>query len=363
MGGYFVDTPKEYGQTTFLARRVRPILEGQLGDRTAFRIVPEFGSSSFNLLDAYIDFKVFDWLSLRGGKFKEPVGLERLQTINHAFFPEFAFPTSLLPNRDVGLQAFGEIGGGIVNYAVGVFNGTLDGGSNDVDVNDGKDIAGRVFLQPFLKTDLPALQGLGFGVAGTYGQQEGSVSVPNLASFKTPAQQNFFRYNNDAAANNVTIAAGKNWRFTPQLYYSWGPVGLLSEYVLSQQKVSKNNVLAKLNHQAFQATASVVLTGEKASYKGIKPKKPFQPKLGQWGAVELAGRYHLLDVDDDTFPIFATDTKSATKATSFGGGVNWYLNQNLKLATSYDHTFFKGGAATGNRPQEKLVTLRLQVGF
>ena len=55
------------------------------------------------------------WISLisreqkfRFGKFKPPVGLERLVSDSDMLFVERALPTDLVPNRDVGVQVYGE---------------------------------------------------------------------------------------------------------------------------------------------------------------------------------------------------------------------------------------------------------------
>lgn len=366
-GRIFPGLPEALGQNTFLLRRVRPIVEGTVFDRFSFRITPDFGGGVVVLQDGYADVRFWPELKLRVGKFKEPVGLERLQSANNLLFVERGFPTSLAPNRDVGVQLFGDIAGGLVSYAVGLFDGVYDGGSTDGDNNDGKDIVGRIFVQPFLKTEIAPLKGLGIGVAGTYGEQKGTATTPNLPSYKTAGQLTFFRYINDAAtataAANTTVASGKVFRLSPQLYYSWGPFGLLGEYVRSSQQVTNNNGAATLTHQAWQAAASFVLTGEKASYKGVKPKNPFSLKEGKWGAVELAARYNELRIDSDTFPNFAKPTQSASRARAFGGGVNWYLNDNVKLVADYEQTLFAGGATTGNRKTERVIESRLEVAF
>ena len=64
---------------------------------------------------------------------------------------------------------------GLLNYAVGIFNGGADGGSGDIDrTDDEKDVAARLFAHPFKDTEIEALQGLGIGAAGTYGNQQGT---------------------------------------------------------------------------------------------------------------------------------------------------------------------------------------------
>ncbi len=44
-------------------------------------------------------------------------------------------------------------------------------------------------------------------------------------------------------------------------------------------------------------------------------------------------------------------------------GVNWYLTQNYKWSLNYDVTSFDGGAATGDRPDERALFTRFAVGF
>lgn len=360
---FFIDLPQNLGNNNFVARRVRPIIEAQLFDRFGVRIVPDFGGGTAVLQDGYIDVRFLPEIKLRGGKFKEPVGLERLQSANNLLFVERALPTSLVPNRDLGFQLFGDIAGGLFSYAVGAFTGVFDGGSADGDNNDGKDIAGRIFAQPFLKTEIESLKGLGIGVAGTFGKQKGSATSPNLPNFKTAGQQTFFKYINDTTTPNVTVASGKVFRFAPQASYYWGRFGFLGEYVRSSQEVTNTSGTALLHHQAWQTAASFLLTGDKASAKGVKPKNPIKPSEGKWGAVELAGRYNELRVDSDAFPTFADPTASASRARAFGFGVNWYLNDNVKVVADYEHTLFAGGAKTGNRPSEKVVETRLEVAF
>jgi len=56
---------------------------------------------------------------------------------------------------------------------------------------------GRFFLLPFKNTAATALQGLGLGVAGSTGTQQGGAASPSLPSYRTPAQQTYFSYRSD----------------------------------------------------------------------------------------------------------------------------------------------------------------------
>ena len=360
---------------SFLIRRARPIIEGTTFGKLDYRVMLDFGSqaslSTANnalLQDAYANLRLLPEFQIQAGKFKEPVGLERLQSGSNLLFAERAYPTQLVPNRDVGVQLQGDLFRGALRYETGVFNGVADGGSGDFDSTDpDKDVAGRLFAQPFKNTDIGPLQGLGFGVSGTSGNQEGS-----LRPFVSEGLQRFFTYRTSSTAGSPNVLAdGTHWRLSPQAYYYWGPFGLLAEYALSSQDVRQAGggagagAVETLAHTGWQVAASYFLTGEPNSFKTVNPKSPVTFKGGGgWGAIEVAARISQLSVDEDAFPIFANPATAATEALSFGLGVNWHLNRNLKFTVDYGHTEFD--AADGNpfaAQSEDVVISRLQFSF
>jgi phosphate-selective porin OprO/OprP len=194
---------------------------------------------------------------------------------------------------------------------------------------------------------------LGVGFAGTAGSQQGLLSA-----LRTPAQTIFFNY------TAGTLAAGSRNVISPQAYYYWGPFGLLGEYVQSVQDVKKGTTLGEIDNQAWQVAASYVLTGEKASFKSVTPRRQFSPANGSFGAVELTGRYTQLNVDNDAFILkFADSTTSARQARTWTAGVNWYFSKNLKFEVNYEQSHFRGGSAIGDRSTEKLILSRFQIYF
>jgi len=360
---FFLDDPGDVATDTFVLRRVRPIVEGTVFGWVDFRVMPDFGGGATVLQDAYVDLKPSTALRLRAGKFKPPVGLERLQSATSLLFVERAFPTSLVPNRDLGLQIFGDVLDERLSYAIGVFNGVTDGGSGDGDASDGKDVAGRLFARPFRKDGPPALRGLGLGIAASSGRQSGTRTAPGLPAFKTSGQLTFFGYTAGATAADTVIADGTRWRLSPQATYTWGPVGLLAEYVSSTQDVRKGTIERSLTHRAWQVAATYVLFGGSASFEGVKPGKPFRPGTGGWGALEVVGRVSRLRVDPDTFPVFADATAAAGTARSWALGLGWSLNASLRLLTDYERTSFDAGSKAGDRDPESLLISRLQIAW
>ncbi len=103
---------------TFLLRRVRPTIEGTFGGIYDFRFTPDFGGGRSVIIDAYVAARFNPGATLTVGKFKPPVGLERLQSGSDLRFIERGLPTFLVPNRDIGAQLSGEFGGGKVAYQV-----------------------------------------------------------------------------------------------------------------------------------------------------------------------------------------------------------------------------------------------------
>lgn len=376
-GRFFLNDEATLRSNTFLLRRVRPVLEGTVFKSYDFRIMPDFGGGTASIQDAYVRVSYWPQARLQFGKFKSPVGLERLQSGTALLFAERGLPTNLVPNRDVGAQLDGDLGTGAFTYAIGVFNGVTDGGSADTEPssNDGKDVAARIFAHPFKATEVESLQGLGVGIAGSFGHQQGTQAAPNLPTYRTPAQQTLFSYAGAVAATGTTpvvpavTADGTLTRLSPQAYYYWGPFGLLGEYARSSQEVIRGAAnSAKLTHSAQQVAVSYVLTGEAASFKGVKPKRSFEPGTEGWGALELKARYNKLTVDEDAFPTYASPTASAQEASAWAVGLNWYLSPAVKFFLDYEVTTFKGGgggttAAPLDRENESVILERFQIVF
>jgi phosphate-selective porin OprO/OprP len=361
-GRFFAEDTADAAINTFQLRRARADLQGTMYSLYDFRLYMDFAGSQVELLDAYLDARFTPALRVRAGKFKVPMGLERLQTPWNVLFPERGFPTALVPNRDVGIQLHGTLGGSLLEYQAGVFNGTLDGGNQDLDASDSKDVVGRVFVQPFSRTRGP-LRGLGIGVAASTGTQEGSAAAPLLPSFRTPGREIFARYRTDGTAPNTALADGRRTRLAPQGYWYAGPVGVLAEYTISRQEYRRAEETEELENRAWMVEAAFALTGETESFRGITPARPADPARGEWGAVELVARAHSLQLDEDAFPLFADPARSQQGATAYGAGVNWYLNRAVRFLLAWERTTFDAAADAIERPAENTLIGRVQVAF
>lgn len=355
------------GNDGFILRRARPIFSGTVFHDFDYNFTPDFGGSTVQIFDAYVNYHYNSALQLETGKFKAPIGLEALMDDRNLLFNERSLVTDLVPNRDLGVELHGDVLGGLFSYGVGAFSGGFDYNGTTVNTpqEDDKAFEGRLFFQPFKASDLQPLRGLGFGVAGTYlaNHPQTNSATGLTPGYTTDGQQKFFTYSSGVNAN------GAGWRAVPQAYYFYGPLGLLGEYAISDQQVSSAKKTADLQNTAWEATGSWVLTGEDAAYSGVTPLHPFNPRNGDWGSWQLVARYAALSVDDKAFAdSFANPAKSADGAHEWSVGLNWYLNRNVRADLSFSHTWFDGFTgkpAPGVVPAqaENVLFSRLQLAF
>jgi phosphate-selective porin OprO/OprP len=363
---------KDVGSTFFL-NRVRPILTGSLGKYYNFNITPDFGQGKVTLQDAYINMTYWDYASLRAGKFKAPLDLERLQSDRDLEFSERSEIQNLVPNRDTGFTLHGRLLDGRVFYDAALMNGVPNNtasDTNDLDNNDGKDFVGRIFATPFELSENRWLKGLGFGFAGSYGDERGNTT----STYKTYGMSTWFTYN-----KGVT-ASGLRARIEPQLYYYWRSFGLLAEYAQDEHSLNRfitvgQNPNKRLINRTdtftdtgYVVQGSYILTGEDANYGWVKPYHQFDPRNGFWGAWEVAARVSNVAAQSRQFQLgFANPSVSAEEATEWSVGVNWYLTPNVKWQFDYANTFFNGGAGTTaapkDRPNESVFESQLQISF
>ena len=348
---------------SFVLRRARPIIEGTVFRDFDFQFTPEFGGSSTVVRDAYVNYRYNEALQFRAGKMKSPGNLERWQPVAAHPFVERSFVSSLWPVRELGFMLHGQLwpsdddfakslaAEGLVNYAVGLFNGTGDGRAADnSDFDSDKTFEGRLFFHPFLKSGSKPIERFGIGVSGNYGEMQGDRGLPDDFSYL-----------------GAVTADGLQWRLGPQAYWYWGPFGLYGEYSISSQRLEREaapftSLCAE--NTAWTVGASWMLTGEESTFRTLTPRKNFDPHVGGWGALQAVIRYSYFDLDNDLFPNFADSMELPTRAESWSFGLNWYLNRNVRASFNYIYTDLKGGqsGSVGDFGKNALLT-RLQVAF
>jgi phosphate-selective porin OprO/OprP len=355
-GRFAVDDGEEQVVDTFAFRRLRPYLRGRFSRRFEFHLNPDFAGGTLVVQDAYVDTVFAPEFRIRAGKGKTPFGLERLHSASNLLFFSRALPTALAPNRDLGIQALGDIHDGVVSYQAGLMNGVPDGGSSDLDTGDGKDVSGRLVVRPFTRIGTSPLRGFGVALAASTGRQAGASALP---AFRTQsAEQPYFAYSGGA------VADGSRWRYSPQAFYYFKRFGGFAEYVHTDTPVREGLARGDISHDAWQVALSYVLTGENATAAaaGVRPRAAFDFGNGGPGAFQVAARYHTLEVEEQAIALGFAAPGSSRKADSWTIGLNWYLTANFRYTFNFERTVFDDDP-DGLRPAENAFVFRTQAAF
>jgi phosphate-selective porin OprO/OprP len=329
-GGY------DYSNGTDI-RRARFGFDGTAYGKFKYRIEAEFVKGTVNLLDAYLSYALNPKWSVTVGQQKAPYGLEANSTDALNSFLE----------RGMANNAFGAVGaerrvGATVNYAtdhinatVGVFGTGETIGRNSTTPDEGYSVNARLVWEPIIDTDKLVHLGV-----------SGYRATNFAANTLTLSDRPNTRVDNGAiesVAINGTNAAGvqtgaKNATYLgAEAAFVRGPFSVQGEY--NRLSVDRFGVAPTVKFDGFYVFGSWFLTGESRTFKGgvvdrLKPFSDFNPADGNWGAVELLARYDQLNLTDRQL------SPLTRKATSWTGGLSWYLNPNTKILFNYIR--FKG---------------------
>jgi phosphate-selective porin OprO/OprP len=219
----------------------------------------------------------------------------------------------------------------------------VTGGAEHLDT-----VAARLFAAP----TGGRIAGLGIGVAATVGNREEPPSA-----YRTIGHQTFWR------PRQGVVADGEAARLAGLVDYFHGPFGLLCEYIVSRQELRLGAATGEVEHRAWNLTMTWVLTGEDATFDGVEPGHDVDFN-GTWGsrvpgAWQLVARATGLDVDDDSFPVFADPMQSSSRATTLGIGLHWIVDTRIRLTLDYNATELAGGALD----DEHVAIARVQLRF
>ena len=344
----------ESATNEILLRRIRPIIQGDAGP-FSWRIMPEL-AGTVRILDAWVDTSLSEQSYLRVGKMKQVVGYERLQSFSKGLFVERGLPSVLTPTRDMGIEYHFSPTSNQWEATLGLYDGTLDDTDLSTNANIDKhsmDFGFRLACFPWKKSDESSLKNLTFGIAATFGCE--GVTINNSdrdqrIRYRTSGRNTFFCYNDGVAID------GERNRLNAFMSWYNGPFGWLSEWVLSTNELSWKGQTDTIGASAWTAQLGWVLTGESASYNGLKPKNPMGSGNG-YGAFELGIRVHQLNIEDAAFVSDSAwsyaRSNSVQNATAYGLALNWYLTDNVLFATNFEITDFSGLGA--NKPTEKAL--------
>jgi phosphate-selective porin OprO/OprP len=316
------------GPTLDVAKR-RVGIEGRITSAIEFEVEYETADPDDPWRDVFVNFRKFDIVQVRAGKFKLPFSLDETTSATNLDFVNRSLAASTLaPGRDIGVMVHGRIHRGLVRYEIGAFehDGRNAKPRGSTRVFGGRTIAGRIGVQPFDGRRTPFADLL-FGAAWADSDvQEGFSSLRGETVFGADF------YDSDYWVQGARRRRGLEARWRPGPFsVKWEAIDVRESRV--EQSVDDRD-LSPLRAKGWYLSGTWALTGEAKADGLNRPRRPFLQ--GGPGAIELSGRVERLAFDSvakgeapSTSP--RADVVMGNAARVVTVGVNWYWNRWVKM--------------------------------
>ncbi|AMV37769.1 porin [Planctomyces sp. SH-PL62] len=330
--------------------RQRFIIAGRLSKPIEYDASLESSYGTVNLLNAFVNFHYDDRLMVKFGRFKVPYLYEYYAISNADLLqPERSvFGANFGLNRGAGAQAWGQLFAKRLDYAVGLFDGPRN---QQLDFNAAKDVIAYANYRPFQENpDLPALKYFNVGGSVAFGNQNNPLypmamrtsvgGTNNPGAFN--AAPSFFEWN-----PNV-VERGDRALWGAHLAYFYKSLSLIGEWQSGFASYAVANRTGarpgRVPLGGFYVAGGYFLTGEEVNRRSqVRPKKPFDLRRKSFGlgAFELETRYSVLTMGEEVFTQgFADPNLWTNRAQTVDLGLNWYLNEYVKIYLDWQHAEF-----------------------
>lgn len=321
-------------------RRLRLGISANLSPQFNFVWTSDFQDDQHVLKDFFLTYQPenANW-RVTAGHFKEPFGMEELESSGTVLFMERSALSGLNPKRNSGvmLARFFEQW----SISGGVFTESPEHDSTRPDAA----VTARATYAPHLSADNRAH----LGIAGSFREMEQlrfrarpETAITHLSTIDTGTFRN---------SDRMTLLG-------LEAAYGWRSLLLQSEYTQANVRLPGVDATAS----GWYIQGGWILTGEQRPYSPAKgavfgrvvPKCPLSPSAGCWGALELAARISALDLTDGAF--------SGGRQRAVTAGVNWYPARNVRLTGNISKVATDAAAPRPN-DDPLVMGLRLQLEF
>ncbi len=291
----------------------------------------DFASTTQPINDAVLAYRGLKNSVFSVGNFKEPFGLNQLESDNITTFAERALTNAFAPARNFG----GAIGtyGDKWTATAGVYGGNANTGIED----NGVAGTARVTYAPMLTKD----QLLHFGVAGSYRSLD-----PGRTDFSISSRPE----NNSFMRNLVSTGTLRNakdvGRFEFETIYQFGSYRIQGEYAFADVGgVTPTTAMTGRSDRFFQSgyvEGAWVINGNGRPYRiapnygselavltGVEIDDSQRISRGGYGVFEVAARYSTIDLQDGA--------TLGGKEDDITAGINWYPDRNIRVVADYVH--------------------------
>lgn len=332
-------------------RRGRIELDGMFAENWEWAAEFDYAKNGVAIKDFKLGYEFANGIKVLAGHQKQPYSLSLEMSSNDIPFVERSVDNYLvaaLTDRAIGIR--GEASGEHWFVAAGLFGDTLKTGAQG---DEGWGTSARFVYSPVI-ADKAVVH---LGIRGSYREIKPSTT-PLSFKDKTTDFSGFSIVNTGTLANAETASL-----FGPEFAVSFGPL-----FVFGEQSEAEIDRLADstLNFSSWHVAAAWALTGEShatrykmsdGEFKNIRPSRPFDPKTGGMGALELAVRYAGIDLNDGNV------TGGEEEAVSFA--VNWYPNNNIRFMADWTRIVDtdESNLIRQFAPDMDIFTLRTQYNF
>jgi len=276
-------TPRGPDDESWHLTRRRIGFDATVWRRVDFHVERELETEIEPWREVWGNFRPFEALQLRGGRFKLPMGLDQHTDTEHLDFVHRSRAGAILaPGRDRGVMLHGGLLSRRVFYEIGVFDHDGHHARTEVEgrVRANRTVAGRIRVRPLagVASGLADLEG---AVAFTTSEvEEGQPAVGGFTALGLP----FF--STSIWVNGKQRRSGLEARWRP------GPFGAQAEYIrLTTERVGESvedTDLPPYLVTAWYVSGTWLVTGESKSGL-LTPRRPVHK--GGFGAVEVGIRY------------------------------------------------------------------------
>lgn len=317
-------------------RRSRVGVKGKAGVFD-YKAEYDFAGGDADFADVWMAWKNSPLGMATVGHFKEPIGLEELTSSRFTTFTERSLAAAFTPARNVGIQ-FSDSTDQIA-WQYGVFGSDTDSyGWGQIDGQYA--ISGRVTGLVVDDED----NKVHLGISASNRSQD---SVRYSSGPEVPFVG---RIGDTGALSNDGVLL-----YGVEAAWVGGPWSAQAEYIAAD--VDNAAGVDDATYGGYYVEGSYYITGESRNYKqasGRFDRPPVSEDFdgeGGMGAIQLAARYSMLDLNDGP---------TVDEVNNLTLGVNWWLNDHTRVAANYVNSAYEAGSFDEDA---NYLVVRFQVDF
>lgn len=298
------------------------------GERLSGKFEIDFSNGNLLLLDNFITYNFTKRFGLRAGNIQEAFSMDLLNSFKDLSLMNRAqVVNAFAPGHHLGLQGVYEdkqwlLTGG-VHFQKSMVLGNKENSDSNLKKgqNEGYSLTGRAVWMPQNRSKE---KGLHIGVAASYGTPKTDVGPDTPPKTVRYSQSESTISKIKFTDTGYITDVNNTWLVGAELAGYYGPWKFQAEYI--QQDVNRSNGLADESFSGFYVQSSCLLLGGKQDYNNSRGAFN-QPLIGKKGDIELALRFDRLDMN-------GTVIKGGV-SNQYTAGVNYYVNENLKVQLNY----------------------------